>query len=324
MQRPRPLAPFARAVRIDGVWLRKLAYLGSAYGPEWFKRSSPYAIAASSFWLVKERRRAAVRNLERVLGADRFTAHWAALRMFAEFAFCTSESMEHDSPRPRPMRVDRPPADRDAVLGALRAGRGAVVVTGHIGSWDIAAKTLRAGEVPVHLVMAREMDAATQEFVEAARARSGVKIVLSDASVFSSLGLVRALRRNEIVAIQLDRTAGAGGARMLPFLGAPAPFPSGPFVLARLAGAPVIPVFAPRLGRRHYRVHIGAPVDVPHAARDPRLLDRVMLEVTGQLEAIVRRYPWQWFQFAPFWPEAPLAEAGAEGAATLSASGLGE
>ena len=46
MQRPRPLAPFARAVRIDGVWLRKLAYLGSAYGPEWFKRSSPYAIAA--------------------------------------------------------------------------------------------------------------------------------------------------------------------------------------------------------------------------------------------------------------------------------------
>jgi predicted LPLAT superfamily acyltransferase len=130
-----------------------------------------------------------------------------------------------------------------------------------------------------------------------------VRVVLSDASVFSSLALIRALRRNEIVAIQLDRAAGAGGVRMLPFLGAPAPFPSGPFVLARLAGAPVVPVFAPRLGRRHYRVEIGRPVDVPRAARDPHSLDRVMGEVVAQLEEAVRRHPWQWFQFAPFWPE---------------------
>jgi predicted LPLAT superfamily acyltransferase len=132
--------------------------------------------------------------------------------------------------------------------------------------------------------------------------------------VFSSLGLVRALRRNEIVAIQLDRTAGAGGVRWLPFLGAPAPFPSGPFVLARLAGSPVIPVFAPRLGRRRYGVEIGRPVEVPRAARGPTALDRVMGEVVAQLEEAVRRHPWQWFQFAPFWP-APPEELGADGAA---------
>jgi lauroyl/myristoyl acyltransferase len=299
-----------RALAFDGVWLRRAAYLGSAYAPEWFKRSSPYWIAALSYWLVRERRRAAVANLERVLGADRWTAHWAALRMFAEFAFCTSESLESHSPRAQPIRIERPPAEEDAVLAALEAGRGVIVVTGHIGSWDIAAGRLRAGEVPVHLVMSREVDAATQEFVAGARARSGVRVVLSDASVFSSLGLIRALRRNEIVAIQLDRAAGAGGVRWLPFLGAPAPFPSGPFVLARLAGAPVIPVFAPRLGRRHYRVEIGRPVDVPRAARDPGSLDRVMGEIVAQLEEAVRRHPWQWFQFAPFWPE--TAEAFAE------------
>jgi lauroyl/myristoyl acyltransferase len=303
MQRSSPLVRLFGALSIDALWLRKFATLGSVYGPEWFKRSAPYAIAAATFAGVGLRRRAAVRNMERVLGADRFTAHWAALRMFAEFAFCTSEAMEHYSSRSRPLRVDRPPLDRDAVLAALRAGRGAVVVTGHVGSWDIAAKTLRAGEVPVHLVMSREMNAATQAFAAEARQRAGVHVVLSDASVFSSLALARALGRNEIVAIQLDRTNGVGGVRMLPFLGAPAPFPSGPFVLARLAGAPVIPVFAPRVGRRHYRVEIGTPVAVPKAARDPRVLERVMLEAVSQLEAVVRRYPWQWFQFAPFWPE---------------------
>jgi KDO2-lipid IV(A) lauroyltransferase len=306
--------------RIDGHLLRRFAYLGSVHAPEWFKRSTPPLIAAATFALVTERRRAAVRNLERVLGADRFTAHWAALRMFTEFAFCTSEAMEQYSSRARPVLIERP--REDAVLGALEAGHGAVVVTGHIGSWDIAAKGLSDLRCRIHVVMSREADAATQEFFESARVRAGVQVVLSDTSVFSSLQLVHALRRNEIVAIQLDRPAGAGGVRLLPFLGAEAAFPSGPFVLARLAGAPVIPVFAPRVGTRRYRLHIGRPVAVPRAERAPGALDRVMLEVVGQLEEIVRRYPWQWFQFAPFWPE-PDALAGGEQADPAQASKLG-
>ena len=47
-------------------------------------------------------------------------------------------------------------------------------------------------------------------------------------------------------------------------------------------------------------------------ARDPRALDRVMLEVVAQLEVAVRRYPWQWFQFAPFWPEPEVAAGDAD------------
>jgi lauroyl/myristoyl acyltransferase len=317
----RALAKLARALHVDAVWLRRLAHLGSAYAPEWFKRSAPHVLAALTFALGKDRRRAAVRNMERVLGADRFTAHWAALRMYSEFAFCTSETMEHYSARSTPMRIEPPP--EDAVLDAIAAGRGAVVVTGHIGSWDIAARGLRNKDCQVHVVMGRELDPATQEFVEGARVRAGVNVILSDASVFSSLGLVRALRRNEIVAIQLDRAARAGGVRMLPFLGAPAPFPSGPFVLARLAGSPVIPVFAPRIGRRHYGLHIGRPVDVPRSARDPLVLDGVMLEVVAQLEEVVRRYPWQWFQFQHFWPEPAEAADRREEAAELQASGRG-
>jgi lauroyl/myristoyl acyltransferase len=289
------------AHRIDGPWLRKLANLGSVYAPEWFKRGSPPLIAAASFSLVADRRRGAVRNLQRVLGVGRWSAHWAALRMFSNFAYCTSEAMEHYSPRAKPVRIEGPGAD--GLRAALAAGRGVVLVTGHIGSWDIAAKALGDAQCRVHVVMSRELDAATQAHVGAVRARVGLHVVHPEASVFAPLGLLGALRRNEIVAIQIDRSAGSNGVRWLPFLGAPAPFPSGPFVLARLAGAPVLPVFAPRLGRRHYRIHVGEPVPVPPEARDPRVLDRVMLDVVAQLEEVVRRHPRQWFQFAPFWPE---------------------
>lgn len=300
------LTNLGQALRFNGLWWRKFAYLGSVYGPEWWKRYSPPFIAATIFALLGENRRGAISNMQRVLNADRGVASLAALRMFTQFAFCLSETLEYYSPRPQPIRLDLPVEDE--IGESLREGHGVVLVTGHFGNWDIAAKTLRDYGRPINIVMAQDVNATTQEYVRAARERAGVHIIFSDTSVFSSLNMIRALRGNEIVAMQLDRMLGPGGARPLPFLGAQAPFPSGPFVLARLAGAPVIPVFIPRLGARHYKVHVGTGVRVPREARDPHVLDRVMLEVVRQFEDVVRSHPLQWFQFLPFWPDTPTAQ----------------
>jgi KDO2-lipid IV(A) lauroyltransferase len=226
--------------------------------------------------------------------------------------------MEQYSPKPGPLRVDRP--EPDAVKLALGEGRGVVVLTGHLGSWNIAAKALLDFGAPVNVVKASEANATSRSFVLSELESAGVRVVLSNASVFSSLPLVGALRRNEVVAMQLDRPLGAGGVRMLPFLGAPAPFPSGPFVLARLARSPIVPVFVPRVARRHYRVVIGERIDVPHEARDPQRLLHAMGSAVRQLEDAVRRHPTQWFQFSPFWPE-PEADAGAPPADRVALAG---
>ena len=312
MSPPAFLCRLVLSLGVDGVWWRRLATFGSVHAPEWFKRRAPPVVAAVLFALLPDRRRGAIRNLQQVLHADRRTASWAALRLFSEFAFCTSEAMEQYSPRPGPLRVDRP--EPDPVRQALADGRGVVVLTGHLGSWVIAAKALRDLGRPVNVVMAHEINATSQDFVRSAREHAGMRLVLSDTSVFSSLGLVSALRRNEIVAIQFDRALGAGGVRMLPFLGAPAPFPSGPFVLARLAHAPVVPVFVLRVGPRHYHIEAGQRIDVPRGARNPEALDRVMDEAVRELEDVVRGHPTQWFQFAPFWPD-PAHAADANSAA---------
>ena len=301
-------ARLAHNLRFDGLWWRKFAYLGCVYGPEWWKRYSPPGIAAIIFLLIGRNRRAAVANMRRVLsagGPER--AERAALRMFAEFAHCMTETMEYYGPYPRPVRLD--PPERDHLADALREGHGAVVVTGHFGNWDIAAKTLRDYGRPINVVMAREVNASTHEYVRGARERAGVRVIYSDTSVFSSLNMIRALRRNEVVAIQLDRPLGAGGTRLVPFFGAPAPFPSGPFVLARLAHAPLIPVFIPRRGVRHYAIHVEGRFSVAREAHDSRALDVVMAAVVAAFERVVHRFPHQWFQFAPFWPRASVADA---------------
>jgi predicted LPLAT superfamily acyltransferase len=64
----------------------------------------------------------------------------------------------------------------------------------------------------------------------------------------------------------------------------------------------VVPVFIPRLGRRHYAIRVGTRVRLKREPRDNQALDSAMLQVVGQFEAIIREFPTQWFQFSPFWP----------------------
>jgi lauroyl/myristoyl acyltransferase len=293
-------------LRFDGLWWRRFAAFACGHGPECVKRYLPAPTATIIFLLVRLNRRGAMANMARVVGTTRRSeAAQTALRMYIEFARCMTETMEHYGPSPPPIQVDLP--ERDNVADALRDGRGVVIVTGHFGNWDIAAKILHEHGRPINLVMAREVNATTSQYVRAARERAGVRVIYSDTSVLCSLNMISALRRNEIVAIQLDRSLGAVGARLVPFFGAPAPFPSGPFLLARAADAPLIPVFTPRLGRRHYAIRVGNRFSVP---RETRALDRVMAEVVHLFEDTVRAFPTQWFQFAPFWPSAASGQPG--------------
>ena len=303
-------------LRYDGIWWRQLAALGSTYGPEWWKRYSPPLIGAICFGLLKKNRRGAIANMRQIFPEGGPNPTRAALEMFAEFAFCISETLERFGPRPLPVRVDLP--ECDFVEEAVQAGTGAVVVTGHFGNWDIAALELQKYRRPIHLVMAHEENDTSNPYVQQLRQRVGLQVSYADRSALSSLSLLQALRRNEIVALQLDRLARSDSAREIEFFGRPAPFPAGPFELARLSGAPLIPVFAPRHGVRRYVVCFGSPRFIGRDIRGARLT-AVMSEVAAELEAMIRAYPNQWFQFAPFWREntapAPTPALGLESAA---------
>jgi len=295
------LRPALRALRFDGLRWRKFAYLGSVYGPEWWKRYSPPWIAAIIFLCVKRNRRGAVANQRRVLGSQGWLRdRWHGLKVFVAFAHCMSEALECLSPRPKPITID--PPEVDTIEVAVKEGRGTVLVTCHFGNWDVAARTLARYGRPFNLVMAREVNETTADYVREARERAGMRVLLSDSSVYGPFNMLRALRRNEIVALQLDRPIGGDGARPVEFFGAPALFQSGAIRLARLAGTPIFPVFGARRGPRHYRIIVGQGRFVARSATSDEM-DRVLAGIVAEFEALVREYPDQWFQFAPYWPE---------------------
>src|SRR4026209_1135333 len=96
MDRTTLAATLRARVRYDGLWWRKFAYLGCVYGPDWWKRYSPPWFAWAIFLLIGKNREGAIVNMQRVLGErERRRAIRAALGMYAEFAHCMTETMEH-------------------------------------------------------------------------------------------------------------------------------------------------------------------------------------------------------------------------------------
>ena len=290
------------AVRFDGLWWRKFARLGCVYGPEWWKRGSPPVIALILFLLVGRNRVGTIANQSRALGSPpRWRAIAAAYRVFAVFARCFTETMEFYGPRAKRFTIDEP--KQNHVAEALARGRGVILATAHVGNWDISGRALSATGRPVHLVMGREPNETMQEYARRLREQVGVRVIYSDSSVFSAFNMVRALRRNEILAIQIDRAGSepSSPARRVPFFGADAEFQEGPFHLARVSGAPVVPVVTLRRGTRHYEIVLGEPILVSrHSPGDAR---HALGEAVAFFERTIREHPEQWFQFAPFWSE---------------------
>lgn len=177
---------------------------------------------------------------------------------------------------------------------ALSAGRGLVVLTAHLGNWELAGRTLaRDGARPTHVVVAAEADPAVERFLRGGGAP--VRFVTLSGPR-TSLELLTALRRGEIVALQGDRALGTRGDVSQPFFGAPASFPMGPFTLARAARAPVVPAFCLLDRDRRYRIVAGPP-SVVNGGDEAAVLGRWV----GVLETMVRRHPTQWFNFYDVW-----------------------
>jgi KDO2-lipid IV(A) lauroyltransferase len=155
-------------------------------------------------------------------------------------------------------------------------------------------------ERPVNLVMATEANRTVERFNTNHRERHGLRVIHSDSSIFASVEMIRALRRGEIVAIQLDRAAPGHVTRAIPFFGKPAEFQVGPFALARAADVPLWPVFVARLGRLRYHF-LPEPTRLLRRGSSDEELLAVMQDVVRSFEGHVRAYPHQWFQFHRVW-----------------------
>lgn len=177
----------------------------------------------------------------------------------------------------------------------LAARRGFVAATAHMGNWDLAGRLLASYGRFVHVLIAPEQNAAVQRLLRGHALPSGLRFVPNDeAGVF--MQLLMALRRGDIVAVQADRAMGHRGDVVLPFFGAQASFPGGPFVLAAAAQVPVLPCFCMMRSDDRYDIFVEPVIPVSRGGEEAALLRMVRV-----LEHYITRAPDQWFNFYDVW-----------------------
>jgi KDO2-lipid IV(A) lauroyltransferase len=190
----------------------------------------------------------------------------------------------------------------ERLVAAQRDGKGAILLTAHVGNFELGGLFLAQLGLEVAAVYVPDPSPVIEKHRDEARKMLGVKGIPVDRSPFGFLPVLRALERNVCVAIQGDRDV-SGTGRNMPFFGKTASFPIGPFRIAQASGAPVFPVFVLQEDDGRYRTIVEDAIRVPHArgaAADAAVVAG-LAEFVARMEATIRAYPTQWYRFARFW-----------------------
>jgi KDO2-lipid IV(A) lauroyltransferase len=303
--------------RFETPFWRKVFLAGVRHIPQPLQRATMPMWAGIFYLLVPKARRVIEANLQQALGeAPPTLAHWRSYQLFINYAQSITNMYALYLGQQLP--VDPVFEGREKLLAAKAQGRGAIVVTGHLGSWSLGPFVLeKAGIGAPVMAMAEEPNEKLQEFEQ--RFRSRWRIIYTTGSPFSSLELASVLRRGELVAMHLDRHTG-GSYVKLPFFGKEAAFPLGPATLARATRAPIVPVFMVREGAKGFRARAEDPIEVAHTRDRERDLHEATARIVAVYESYVRRYPMQWYNFHDFWASPaptevapPVTRARAEG-----------
>ena len=192
------------------------------------------------------------------------------------------------------------------IRSSASEGRGAILLTAHLGNWDLAAGVLDGIVAEKLAIVAfRGERERLARFLEKQQ-QPIPRIIEVGAGPLASLEMVHALRDGAVLAVQGDRPID-NNIVTIPFLGRDAPFPIGPFMLAAVTGAPLIATFSIQVAPASYRFFAQPPVRLAFARgqdRQAQLRDWAEAYVR-QLEQLAREHPYQWFNFYDFWDSQP-------------------
>lgn len=254
---------------------------------------------AELVWLVRrDNRTAAIANMTQVVGER--AAVTMAKRSFRNYGRYLVDFVRAPKIRPEAIR-EKVRFDRwDAIEEAMSEGRGVIFVLMHFGNWDMGGPALAERGYKVNVIAQTFEHDRLNEAVVAARQVRGMNVIPAE---HAAMGIVRALRRNEILGILIDRPMEEGGVEVN-FFGRQTTVPAGPAWIALRTGARVLPAALVRARDTEDVTLALVDLDVTISRTgdmeaDVRQLTRRFLE---SHERFIRAHPDQWFMFRPMWP----------------------
>ncbi len=200
-----------------------------------------------------------------------------------------------------PEMVD-PPVGKEKIAQALRGEKGIIILTGHIGNWEIGGITLAGSTRNAHMVYMPDRFAAFEQARQRTRAERHVVGIPMGTSFDTALTVIRLLKQNKIVTMKGDRALNGQGI-VVPFFGRDTIFPKGPFLIAYITGAPILPAFVVLNSDNRYVPIVEDPISIIRTGDREHDIEALAFRVGRVIEKYIRKYPDQWYMFYPFWKE---------------------
>ena len=297
---------------MKALLLKALSKTSLALG-SWVMRFVAWWIATGYFLFQSSRRNSSVGLYEVIFpGRGPLYYLYCAWRQFHSFAGTYADRIDAYSNQ----RLVTSAEGREKLVEAGRRGNGGIILISHMGNYEVAVRAFQELGLRLLVIMGeKEAKQVAREQRETLMAQ-GVRIHVAtaqDASPFGGLEALQFLREGGFVSIAGD-LVWTDQRSLVPvrFFDRDVGLPAGPHLLAFVSGAPVFTLFTFRVRRGRHQIILSSPRQVKTTARSERnaAIQASAQEFASAMEGMVRRHPFQWYVFEPFFRALPL-EGGA-------------
>lgn len=193
----------------------------------------------------------------------------------------------------------------EVFLSKISQPEGFIQLSSHIGNFELAGYMLSQDQKPINaLIFGGETNTVMQNRQRIFE-HTNISLIPVGTDMAHVYAMNNALEQGEIVSMPGDRVFGSQKSITCDFLGSKAEFPMGPFILAATREVPVLSIFVMKKSTRDYQIYVrevALPADCTATSARARSA-ALAQEFARQLEAVVKQYPNQWFNYYEFWKD---------------------
>lgn len=173
---------------------------------------------------------------------------------------------------------------------ALNEGRGAMMVTGHYGNWELFGRWLPSAGYPTDFLMGHQHNEKVNDLFISFRKTEGLGLIPVG---IASRHVLKSLKANRLIGVASDQHAASGGV-VVNFLGRPASTPKGPAAFAVKVGAPIIFGYLVRIKYGQYKIEFFPPIYPPNSGNSEKDINEMTQQYASILESLIREKPEEW------------------------------
>ena len=190
----------------------------------------------------------------------------------------------------------------DHFLSLAKQQDGFILLSSHIGNYEIAGYTLVAEDKPFNTLVFFGEKQSIMDYRNQMFADTNIRMIPVSSDMSHLFEIDHALQNGETVSMPADRINGSQKCIEHVFLGAKAKFPLGPFSVATMRGLDVLAVNVMKDSLLGYKIYV-TPLAYDKEASRQEQIRQLSSAYVAELEKRVRQYPTQWYNYFEFWQE---------------------